>query len=472
MSKKKKDLTEGSILKSLLILAIPIILANLLQTAYQLIDTFWVGRLGADAVAAVSISFPFIFLIVSFGGGLAIAGTILVAQYYGKKDKKAVDHIASQTLMMIVIVSIILAVIGYLLSPFLVSLMGVEESVYSDAVFYLRVSFIGIVFVFTYLVFQSLMRGIGEVKMPAYIVLGTVLLDLIFDPLFIFGYGFIPAFGVAGAAVATIATQALASLVGIIILIRGKHHIKLHLNDLKPDFPLIRKMFRLGLPASIEQSTRSLAMIFMTFLVSGFGTVTIAAFGIGTRILSFAVIPALGLSMATSTIVGQNMGAGKIKRAESTVKLSSLFSFVSLTIIGILFFIFAEPISDFFMPGETEAIDASAIFIRIMALTFGFIGLQQVLHGAFMGSGNTMITMILSIMTLWVLRFPLAYLLSHHTSLGSTGIWWAYPISNIAAALVAVIWFSRGTWKKKKITEEIKLSEKTTEEAMIEEGIN
>ncbi len=150
MSKKKKDLTEGSILKSLLILAIPIILANLLQTAYQLIDTFWVGRLGADAVAAVSISFPFIFLIVSFGGGLAIAGTILVAQYYGKKDKKAVDHIASQTLMMIVIVSIILAVIGYLLSPFLVSLMGVEESVYSDAVFYLRVSFIGIVFVFTY----------------------------------------------------------------------------------------------------------------------------------------------------------------------------------------------------------------------------------------------------------------------------------------------------------------------------------
>jgi putative MATE family efflux protein len=469
---KKNNLTESSILKSLLVLAVPIILVNILQTAYQLTDTFWVGRLGTDAVAAVSISFPLIFLMISLGGGLAMAGTILVAQYKGKNDQKAVNHITSQTLMMVVVVSVILAAIGYLLSPLLVKLMGAETGVYSSAVSYMKVSFIGMILVFTYIVFQSLMRGIGEVKIPVYIVLGTVLLNLILDPLFIFGYGFIPAFGVVGAAVATIVTQGLAAIFGIIILIKGRYHIQLHLNDLKPDMPLIKKMFRLGFPASIEQSTRALGITAMTFLVAGFGTLTIAAFGIGSRILSFAIIPALGLSMATSTLVGQNIGAGKTKRAESIVKLSSLIGFVTLTILGILFFIFAEQISGIFIPGETETIAASAVFIRIMALTFGFIGLQQVLNGAFRGSGNTMITMILSIMTLWVLRFPLAYILSHHTDLGSIGIWIAYPLSNIAAGVVAIIWFAKGTWKKKKITEEIKLSEKTTEETIIEEGMN
>jgi putative MATE family efflux protein len=470
--KQKNNLTESSILKSLFTLAVPIIFANILQTAYQLTDTFWVGRLGTDAVAAVSISFPIIFLIISLGGGSAIAGTILVAQYKGKNDQTAVNHITSQTVMMVVAVSVILAAIGYLLSPLLVNLMGTEAGVYSSAVFYMKVSFIGVIFVFTYMVFQSLMRGVGEVKTPAYIVLGTVLLNLIFDPLFIFGYGFIPAFGVAGAAVATIATQGLAAIIGIIILIKGNYHLKLHLNDLKPDFPLIKKMFRLGFPASIEQSTRALGMIVMTFLVASFGTLTIAAFGIGSRIRSFTIIPARGLSMSISTLVGQNMGAGKTERAESTVKLGSLIGFAILTVIGILFFIFAKQIAGIFIPGETETIATSALFIKIMALTFGFMGIQMAINGGFRGSGNTTISMVLSIVSMWVLRFPLAYILSHFTNFGSTGIWVAYPLSNISMGVVAIIWFANGAWKQKQITEEIKLSEKTTEETIIEEGID
>jgi putative MATE family efflux protein len=272
--------------------------------------------------------------------------------------------------------------------------------------------------------------------------------------------------------VATIATQGLAAIIGIIILIKGKYHIQLHLKDLKPDIPLIKKMFRLGFPASIEQSTRALGMTVMTFLVAGFGTLTIAAFGIGSRILSFVIIPALGLSMATSTLVGQNMGAGKTKRAESIVKLGSLIGFVTLTVIGILFFIFAKQISGIFIPGETATIAMSALFIRIMALTFGFIGIQMAINGGFRGSGNTTTSMILSIVSMWVLRFPLAYILSHHTGLGQTGIWIAYPLSNIAVGVVAIVWFAKGTWKNKKITEEIKLAEQTIEETMIEEGLD
>ncbi len=468
----KNNLTEGPILKSLIALSIPIIFANILQTAYQLTDTFWVGRLGTDAVAAVSISFPIIFLIISLGGGLAMAGTILVAQYKGKKDKKAVDHITSQTMLMVVIISIILATIGYFLSPFFIGLMGAEAAIFSSAVLYMKISFIGMIFMFTYMVFQSLMRGVGDVKTPMCIVLGTVLLNLILDPLFIFGYGFIPAFGVAGAAVATIGTQSLAAIIGIGLLLKGKSEIQLHLSDLKPDWVLIKKMFKIGFPASIEQSTRALGMTVMTFLVASFGTLTIAAYGIGSRILSFVIIPATGFSMATSTLVGQNIGAGKTKRAEKITKLSALVGFIILTIVGVIMFLFAKQISAIFIPGEIETIQASALFIKIMALTFGFIGIQMSLNGLFRGSGNTMIAMILSIVSLWVLRFPLAYLLSKHTVLAEIGLWVAFPTANVLAAIITVIWFLKGTWKQKQLTEEIKLTEKTTEETIIEEGMN
>ena len=470
--KPTQDFTEGPILKSLIGLTIPIILANLLQTAYQLTDTFWVGRLGTVAVAAVSISFPIIFFITSLGSGLSIAGTILIAQYKGKKDQQAIDHITSQTMLLVGIISLLLAALGYFLSPIIIKMMGTESSVFDSAVSYLKISFVGVIFVFTYMVFQSLMRGVGDVRTPMYIVLGTVFLNLVLDPLFIFGYGFIPGYGVAGAAIATIGTQGVAAIIGIFLLMRGKNQMRLNLQDLKPDIPLLKKMFNLGFPASIEQSTRALGMTVMTFLVATFGTLTVAAYGIGSRVLSFIILPSLGLSMSTSTLVGQNMGAGKIKRADRISKISSVAGFSALSLIGILFFIFAEHISAIFIPGETETIQSSALFIKIMALTYGFIGIQMALNGAFRGSGNTVISMVLSIISLWVLRFPLAYILSKHTSLSEIGLWVAFPVSNIIAALVAIVWFIEGSWKKKNITEEIKLKRATSKETIIEEGLN
>lgn len=470
--REQASLTEGPILTSLVKIAIPIISANILRTAYQLTDTFWVGRLGRDAIASVSISFPVIFLLLSLGGGLAMAGTILVAQFKGKGDKSAVDHISSQTSLLIWGISILLSIIGYYLSPVLVGMMQVELSVYAGAVSYMRISFSGLIFLFSSMVFQSLMRGVGDVKTPMYIVLGTVLLNLVLDPLFIFGWGFIPALGVAGAALASVGTQALAAVIGYGMLLRGKREIHLHLGDLKPDFPLISKMFKIGFPASIEQSTRAAGMTAMAGLVASFGTLTLAAYGIGTRILSFVIIPALGLSMATSTLVGQNMGAGKIERAEKITKLSASVGFVVLTFIGVLMFIFAKPITTIFIPHETETILVGAKFIRTMALTFGFIGIQMSMNGVFRGSGNTVVPMALSIISLWVLRFPLAYILSHFTNLVEQGIWLAFPIANIIAAVGIYFWYLRGSWKERKLTDEVELSKETTEEAMIEEGVN
>ena len=224
---KKNKLTEGSIIKSILLISVPIIIANLLQTAYQLIDTLWVGRIGANAVAAVSISFPILFLILSLGGGLGIAGTVLVAQYKGRNDQKNVDKVSEQTLIMMVGLSIVLSIIGYILTPALIRFMGAEPAVFDGAVSYLRISFIGVVFLFGYFVFQSLLRGFGDAKTPMYIVLLTVVLNAALYPLFIFGWGIFPAMGVSGAALATLLTQGIASVIGIGMLFTGKYGIHL-----------------------------------------------------------------------------------------------------------------------------------------------------------------------------------------------------------------------------------------------------
>jgi putative MATE family efflux protein len=469
---KKNNLTEGSVLRSLVTLSVPIIIAQLLHAAYQLTDTFWVGRLGADAIASVSISFPVIFLLISLGGGLTMAGSILVAQYKGRQNQPAVNYIAGQTLLAVFTVALFLSVMGYVVAPYLIRLMGVEPVVFSNAVAYLKISFIGIVFMFLFFVFQALMRGVGNVKMPMYIILGTVLLNLFLDPLFIFGWGIIPGLGVAGAALATITMQGLSAVAGLLILFRGRREIVISLKELRFDFSLIKKMFFLGLPASIEQSARSLGMIIMTFLVAGFGTVIVAAFGIGARMLSLVIIPSMGLSMATSTLVGQNMGAGKIDRTEKIVKVSAWAGFVSLAIAGLLMFLFAEFLCSFFVPGETETIQSGSLFIRLMALTFGFIALQMVMTGVFRGAGSTLVAMMLSVTILWILELPLAFILSRYTSLAELGLWIAFPVSNLVGAAVSVIWFLKGSWKKKRITEEIKILEKAvTEEVIMEEGL-
>src|SRR5690606_11507624 len=204
--------TEGNILRSLSSLAFPIIMANILQTMYQLIDTFWLGRLGANAVAAVSLSFPILFLILALGGGLTLAGTVIVSQYKGAGNQKMIDYSSSQTVIVICIISIFLAALGFFAAGPMMTLVGAGPEIYEDSVTYFQVSSLGFVFLFLFFVFQSLMRGIGNVLFPMYIVLGTVVLNLLLDPIFIFGYGPIPGFGVAGAAVASIFTQALSAL--------------------------------------------------------------------------------------------------------------------------------------------------------------------------------------------------------------------------------------------------------------------
>lgn len=465
------SLTEGSIVRALVRLAIPIVLANILQTAYQITDTFWVGRLSAEAVAAVSLCFPINFLLIAMGGGLPIAGSVLIAQYKGRGDEAAMNHVAAQTLVMVLAVSLVMSSVGYLVSEPIIRFMGAEPNVLPDAVRFLQITFLGFIFVFGFFVYQSLTRGLGIVVVPMAIVLVTVLLNLVLDPLFIFGWGSLPAMGVGGAAMATLVTQALATLIGFTLLFRGSHGLRLRLGDFRPDFPFILKAFRLGLPASIEQSTRALSLTIMMLLVASFGTIAVAAYGIGIRVLTFVIIPAMGLAMATSTLVGQNIGAGKLERAERTTLVASLLAFFLPLGVGAILFVFARQLATLFVPQSPEAIAECSLFIRIMSFTFGGIGLQHVITGTLRGAGNTMAAMVLTLVSAWVIHFPLAYILSRHTSLGARGIWWAHPIGIAISTVICVAWFLGGDWKRKKLLEDMKLEEQVRQEMRIDEGI-
>lgn len=470
MTGRQNRFLEGPINKALISLAVPIILTNILQSAYQLTDAFWVGRLGASEVAAVSVSMPVTFLVIALGSGLAMAGATLSAQYMGAGRRDKVNHVAAQTMLMVAVTSAVLGLTGYLLSPYFLTLLGVNEKVYDDALKFMHVSFIGVVFVFLFAMFQSLMRGIGQIKIPLMIVFGTVILNFFLDPLFIFGLGSFDGLGVMGAALATLVTQSIAAILGLTVFMRGRHGIQLEWHNFKPDFAYIKKAFFLGVPGSVELSARALGMIILSFLVASFGTVTIASYGVGSNLLQFVMIPAMGLSMAVSTLVGQNIGANQTERAEKITLLGTLWGFLGLTVIGIVFYLFAPHLIAVFIPDDPEVIKEGAHFLRTMCLTWGGIGVQLCVVSAFRASGNMQNAMMVALVSQWMVQFPLAYVLSKHTALQDNGIWWSFAVTNVVVAIFAFCWFKRGTWKKTRLTEEEQQIVHITDEALIEKG--
>ena len=371
-------------------------------------------------------------------------------------------------MIMAVFFSIIFSIIGYIFTPQIIGFFGASPSVFSNAVSYLKISFLGIVFVFGFAVYQSLARGVGDAKTPVYIVLGTVILNFLLDPLFIFGWKFIPAIGVGGAAMATLFTQMIALVVGLGVMGRGKKGIHLKLRHLKPDFKLMKKVVLLGIPISLEQSSRSIGMILMTGIVAGFGTIVLASYGIGGQMIMLVVIPALSLSIANSTLVGQNIGAGKIERAEKISKISTLIGFIVLTLIGVLMFIFAKQIIGFFIPEDINVINEGSRYIRVMALAFGFMGIQMSLLGTLRGSGNAGTTMKIT-MTVIIVQILSAIILAKYILHDELGVYLSMPISSVVGASLALIIFYRGKWKDKKLIESPEVKERIKEECEIAE---
>jgi len=314
------------------------------------------------------------------------------------------------------------------------------------------VVFIALPFTFLYAMVQALMRGAGAGQVPLYIVAGTVVVNFFLDPILIFGWFGAPAMGVTGAAIATLIAQLMAAIVALWVLFGGRFGIHVRWRDFKPDFAFVKRAFLLGYPASIEQSARAVGMTLMTFLIVSFGTIVTASFGVATNVINVALIPAMGFSMATSTLVGQNIGAGNISRAEKTARLSALVTFIALSLLGLVCSLLATPIVRFFVPQSPQVIAEGAHLLRIVSWSFGFVGLQFALLGVLRAAGEMLAAMTTSLVSQWLLSLPLAYLLSKHTALGADGLWWALPLSNIVTACIAGALFLWGPWKTRKLT--------------------
>lgn len=464
MINRTKRIIKLPIFRQLIKLAFPIILANLFQSMYHLTDSFWVGRLGATALAAVSISAPIIFLTFTIGLGFAIAGSAFVAQYFGAKNHKMVSRAAAQTILMVIFTSLILSTVGYILAPNILTLMGANSQIFNTALSFIRISFLAVIFNFFFFIFQAIMRAIGRPKIPVFIVIGTVLLNFVLDPLLIFGWRTIPAFGVQGAVFATIFTQSIASIIGFSILLGGKHGIHIKIKDFIPDFKFIKKAFAIGLPSSIEHSSRNLTMVIMTSIVAGFGTIAIASYGAGSNIIQVILFVGIGLAVANATLVGQNIGAKKIDQAVKVSKISATISFGVLSFLALVAFIFAKSLISFFIPNNLEVINEGARFIRIVSIGFAFIGLQMTFGHVFVAAGQTKTTMLLTIISRWFFQIPLAFYLSQKTKLGLVGVWIAIPITNILAALAAFFLYKKGDWKKSNIIEDKKVKTEVEQE--------
>ena len=452
---KGRDLTKGPITKTLLMLSIPMIFSNIIMISFQLVDSYWVGQLGKEAVAAIALSFPILFIVMSLIMGFSMAGTILIGQYKGKNDQKMIDYIGTQSLLLIGTAGLIFSIIGFLLTPLLVSLMGVETLVASQAISYLQISFIGTLPVYLFYMFQALLRGTGSINVPVIIVTLAAIANFFIDPAFIMGFSLngtlvIPPMGVAGAAWATILTQGIAGIFGLILLLSGKSSIHIKLSAVKYDPVMIKRIFLLGAPVSVEFLARSIGMLILTFIVASFGTVVIAAYGLGGRFFSFILLPAIGISIATSTIVSQCVGAKKFDRLRSTVDKAIILSFLLLTIAGIAMFFGAEIISTAFVPTSPETIAETALFIKIIAFTFGFTGIQTIIVGAIRGTGDTKTAMYLSLAGL-VLQLVATIILP--IFMGSTGIWWAQSISTILMTLITFYYLNKFDWKKINVME-------------------
>ncbi len=446
----RASLTEGPIFPTLVRLAMPIVLAQFLQTIYNVVDTFWVGRLGADAVAAITLSFPIIIVLLSLAGGLTIGGTALVAQYTGARQPEKAGEVAAQSLLAILVVSVVLGVVGVALAGPLLRLVGATDSVLPMAKTYLVIFMSGVGFVFLSFAYSSILRGVGDTMTPLKLRAVATAINIILDPILIFGWLGFPAMGIAGAALATVIALGIEGIWGLLIMLRGIEGLRVRKESFRPNWPVIKEIFRIGSPAALEMTAGTMGLSLLTAIVALAGMHAVAAFGIGMRVQSLVLLPAFGAGMAATTLVGQNLGAGKPERAERTAWVATAATAGAMMVFGLIGLAFPRFFIGIFND-HPDVLHYGAAYMQIAGPAFGLIGVRIILSSAFRGAGDTLPAMVLSIVLVLALEVPLAYLFSQTLGWGPNGIWWGTLIAATVGAVWASLWFRRGKWKTKAV---------------------
>ncbi len=443
-----KPETNRELYRALVTLAVPIMLNNLLQMLYNLVDAWFLGRIGAAAVSAPTISFSLIFFLVVFGLAFSMAGTTLTAQSKGRGDMERANFYAGQTTTMLVVMSFVISGLGLLFTPTLLRVMQVPADAFEYTRQYMTIIFAGMPLMFVSFLLRAVLQGVGDSMTPLIVQVITILLNVVLDPILIFGWGPFPAMEVAGAAYATVFARFVGAVVSAWFLIRGKNGIRLTLANMRPDWTAMRRIADIGLPSAIGQAVPAFGFTALQGIVNSLGTSVVAAFGVGNRIVSLFNMPAIGFSQATTSIVGQRLGAGRKDLAVTAVKQSILTVFVFIVAGMTLAFFFGASFVRFFVD-DPEVIAYGEELFRILSPSVVIFAMFTVATGAFQGGGDTKPVMVLNVARLWGLRVPLAYLLAITLAWGPSGIWWSMFASNLVIATIGFFWLSRGRWLDK-----------------------
>jgi len=424
------------------------IAGGVFQSTLSMVDMFFVGKLGPAAIGAVGMSATILFVLGTVFMGVATATTALVARAVGAKDQKGASLIAGQSLLLTLLLSILLGIAGFTFAGDLLGLLGARGELLEVGSGYLQITLLGIFGMFSAFTAGAILRGAGDAVTPLLIGIAATTLNIILDPLLIFGLFGFPRMEVRGSALATVIAQFAAFLLGAFVLFGGKTRIRVSLKGLKPNTAIIWKMIAIGLPSSIQMSLRALMGVVLMSIVAGFGTAIIAAYTVGLRLLMVGRLPAFGFADAAATLVGQNLGAGKPARAQKSAFLSMAIALIIAGGFGIIVFAFAPWIIAFFN-GDEAVVTAGARFLRITTIGFVLSAIGIVLGRALNGAGDTVTPMVITLVTLWGLQVPLAFFLSRSPGLAESGIWWTMVMASALHASLIGFWFARGKWKNR-----------------------
>jgi putative MATE family efflux protein len=444
------DLTTGSTFRNLVLFSAPIMLQGSFQILYNLVDRWWVGGLGKEALAAVSVGFPVIFFMISLFIGIAIGAGIMIAQYKGADERELVNLTTRNFIVFGTIVVLTVSAVMFALSDHILRMLDTPEDIIYSASVYLRWIFGGLIFMFGYNAATGIFRGLGDSATPTKIAAFTTVLNIVLDPIFIFGIGPVPRLEVAGAAFATVLSNLVGAVIIMYYLARQTDYIDLRFRGFKFDWKIIRDILRLGVPTSAGMVLVSLSSMVMMYFVNGFGTAAVAGYGIGFVLDSLMMMPAQSFAMTMSTVAGQNVGAGKLDRIGKYLRETIMLAVGIAILVSVVLVLTTSWVTAKFQPNPDDykvVLPYVTIYVRIMVIRYVMMSIFFPLNGTVRGAGDAMAAMVLSMFTQLIIRIPAAYILTRYFDFA--GVPWALSMSTIFGAIIMYIYYRTGIWVRR-----------------------
>lgn len=444
------DYTQIGIKRAIFLLAVPMILELVMESTFAIVDIYFVGKLGPSAVATVGLTETYLFLLYSLAMGLSTAVTAIVARRIGEKNKEAAGVSAIQAIFLALLVSVPFAVAGVVYAKELLALMGADQWAIEHGYRYTQWMLGGNGIIMLLFVMNAIYRGAGDAAIAMRVLWIANGVNILLDPILIFGWGPVPALGVEGAAIATTTGRGVGVLIQLWILFKGGKQIRASLRQLYWDAGAMLNILRTSLGGIGQMIVGMTSWIFIMRILAGIGSEAVAGATIALRIMMFTMMPAWGFSNAAATLVGQNLGAGSPERAESTVWKIGFYNMVFLVAVSVVFFFLNEPLMRIFTE-DANVIAVGAEWLRILSYSFFVYGWWMVSVQAFNGAGDTTTPTKINLVFFWLIQLPLAYLLAVKLNWKHSGVFWAVFFSETAVGLFTLWLFTRGGWKSAKV---------------------